>query len=621
MLLCAFVFFCSAKSNSSETETRGPYYVTASASEGGFISPSGTQSYEYLSEASFTITPEADNSINEISIDGGKPFPASYFSSGETILNNNSKNIGLAVVNGQRYLLENLWLHTPISIYEANSSWMPTSKIAMSSHAVGDFYVPTISKTVNESSLFPNCIIAVGTQNGQGFVGLYNITVNSWTWINIASISYITNILNPSGTDLIIQIADVDDHGFYRTSKDDLFNYNAWKFVDLPATQTAYIENDHLDTRVACFNGFVFTLSINAHYHNLHNSFSWCVYKYSLADSTWTSMDPILYNIDDTLPRSDSLYGMVWADSSKLFLVVPFSNGTWSIYYSSDGSAFNVISSVASVNNFQGYLIQPHGEYAWASTFDGDSDYILFETQTAHDNKGYLAILDLNGTVIYKQTGFTTHFEQATQWIEESSPAGKVFWMGSTCDISPYPAVIRKLTIEYHSKEPFTFSFDNIDANHTINVTFNTPTTPTPTPSPSETQFLIDSNSTISALSFNATTPEISFTVNGTSGTTGYINATISKNLMPNGENIKINLDGNPYNYTITSNQDWWIITFTYQHSIHQIKIYQTHDISSTADSSIYLPYILAAVFVALLGFLVLIIWSTRQPAVPSRKR
>jgi hypothetical protein len=619
-MVCALGVATVVKSAGSEESGMGPYSVTASASDGGSISPSGTNSYPYLSNPSFTITPSAGNNVNEISIDGGKPFPATYFSCSQNYINNDTnKNIELAIVNGQRYILANPWIFTPFTIYEANSEWMPNTEIATSPIAINFLFVPAISKNVTESSLFPNCIVTCGNQaNGEGFIALYNITANSWIWESVASISYLTDVLNPSNSDLIIHTSDNDFHGFAKTTKDNLFNSNSWEFVSLPASQTRYLQNDFLDTAVTCFKGFVFALTINAQYHDANNTFSWCIYKYNLASGTWESADPILSNIDTTLPRADGIYGKAWADSNNLFLVAPFSNGTWSIYFSTDGYTFKAISSVASVNSFQGYLSHPNSELAWASTFDNNSNYILFETATAHDTQGYLAILDLNGTIIYKQKGFTAHYTQATQWLEETTPVGKIFWAGSTCDVSEYPAVIRKISIEYHSGKPFTFAIDNIAANHTINASFNTPS-PTSMPSPYENKFLIESNSTISALSFNATIPEINFVVNGTSGTTGYVKATISKSLMPSGTDIKINIDGNPCNYSITSNEDWWVMTFTYQHSSHKVQIYQAQDSDSTNASSTYLHLILMAIIIALLGFLSLIIWSakSKEPKAP----
>ena len=48
---------------------------------------------------------------------------------------------------------------------------------------------------------------------------------------------------------------------------------------------------------------------------------------------------------------------------------------------------------------------------------------------------------------------------------------------------------------------------------------------------------------------------------------------TIAKSLVSNAENIKVYLDGNPLNYEVTSNANAWLLTFTYGHSSHQIRI------------------------------------------------
>ena len=140
-------------------------------------------------------------------------------------------------------------------------------------------------------------------------------------------------------------------------------------------------------------------------------------------------------------------------------------------------------------------------------------------------------------------------------------------------------------------------------------------TTIPPAPTSNSNSFGIESNSTISELSFNATSSEISFTVNGTTGTTGYVKVTISKAFMPNGANIKVYLDGNPVNYIQTSNQETWIITFTYHHSIHQVRITQEQNPAGPPlTEGKYLIFIAAVIIVALVGFLGLIIWLTLGP-------
>jgi hypothetical protein len=102
---------------------------------------------------------------------------------------------------------------------------------------------------------------------------------------------------------------------------------------------------------------------------------------------------------------------------------------------------------------------------------------------------------------------------------------------------------------------------------------------PTPTPTPSSSNgtgrgvFFVESNSTVTELTFNSTSSELTFVVSGPSGTVGYVNVTIAKNLVPNAENIKVYLEGNQLSYEITSNEYSWQVTFTYQHSAHQVRI------------------------------------------------
>ena len=83
----------------------------------------------------------------------------------------------------------------------------------------------------------------------------------------------------------------------------------------------------------------------------------------------------------------------------------------------------------------------------------------------------------------------------------------------------------------------------------------------------------VSSNSTVTSLAFNSTTSELSFNVSGPSDTTGYVKITIAKSLVSNAENIKVYLDGNPLNYEMTSNANAWLLTITYGHSSHKIRL------------------------------------------------
>jgi hypothetical protein len=87
------------------------------------------------------------------------------------------------------------------------------------------------------------------------------------------------------------------------------------------------------------------------------------------------------------------------------------------------------------------------------------------------------------------------------------------------------------------------------------------------------TPFSIISNSTVSELTFNSTSKTLTFTVNGSTGTTGYTNLTISKTLIEDITGLTIYLDQDPINYTTTSTNYFWLIHFTYNHSTHKVLI------------------------------------------------
>ncbi len=86
-----------------------------------------------------------------------------------------------------------------------------------------------------------------------------------------------------------------------------------------------------------------------------------------------------------------------------------------------------------------------------------------------------------------------------------------------------------------------------------------------------ENSFVAESNSTLTSLSFNATSQEISFTVSGVSGTFGYVRFAISKTLLPVLDDFKIYMDGKEVNFTATEEADSYVLFFEYHHSTHDV--------------------------------------------------
>ena len=83
--------------------------------------------------------------------------------------------------------------------------------------------------------------------------------------------------------------------------------------------------------------------------------------------------------------------------------------------------------------------------------------------------------------------------------------------------------------------------------------------------------FSVTSNSTLTSLTFDSTTNELSFGVSGPSGTTGVTEVCIPQSLIPDISELNVMLDGSSINYTSVLQGNVWVITFSYHHSSHTI--------------------------------------------------
>ncbi len=83
--------------------------------------------------------------------------------------------------------------------------------------------------------------------------------------------------------------------------------------------------------------------------------------------------------------------------------------------------------------------------------------------------------------------------------------------------------------------------------------------------------FTVQSSSVISNLIFNSETKQLSFTVSGESGTSGYTRIVVSKELVANGNDIIVTLDGADMHYELSSTETSWVLYFTYSHSSHNV--------------------------------------------------
>lgn len=123
------------------------------------------------------------------------------------------------------------------------------------------------------------------------------------------------------------------------------------------------------------------------------------------------------------------------------------------------------------------------------------------------------------------------------------------------------------------------------------------------------TPFTIISNSTVTELTFDSATKTIGFTVTGLDGTTGSTNVTISKELIQEIGGLQIYIDGNTTSYTVTSNNYYWLVHFTYTHSTHKVLIILNQAIINQTSTNLglanmlYLTEIVAPCIAILLAF------------------
>ncbi len=85
--------------------------------------------------------------------------------------------------------------------------------------------------------------------------------------------------------------------------------------------------------------------------------------------------------------------------------------------------------------------------------------------------------------------------------------------------------------------------------------------------------FSVTSNSTLTSLTFDSTTNELSFGVSGPSGTTGFTEVCVPQSLIPDISKLNVTLDGGTINYNSISEGNVWLISFTYHHSSHTVVI------------------------------------------------
>jgi hypothetical protein len=81
------------------------------------------------------------------------------------------------------------------------------------------------------------------------------------------------------------------------------------------------------------------------------------------------------------------------------------------------------------------------------------------------------------------------------------------------------------------------------------------------------------SNSTVNRMNFNLSTAELTFSVEGPSGTCGHVRITLEDDPQFDPQNIRVLLDEQPIQYDVEASSQTWILDFTYTHSVHDVVV------------------------------------------------
>ena len=210
------------------------------------------------------------------------------------------------------------------------------------------------------------------------------------------------------------------------------------------------------------------------------------------------------------------------------------------------------------------------------------------ENNPASCNYRFAIYTDNNGTVsgLVAQTVQGTLSNPSAQWntLNFSSTihlAPGEYWLAIVHDGSYLVSINQVITNDSNASMNADVPSLNFPASLTPRISFGrlnciyaswevnySATTPT-----EESILSVTSNSTVTSLAYNSITNELSFTVSGPSGTTGYAEIFIPKTLLKNLSTLTISFDGDLINYTSSSDNDFWILHFVYSHSTHTVKI------------------------------------------------
>lgn len=118
-------------------------------------------------------------------------------------------------------------------------------------------------------------------------------------------------------------------------------------------------------------------------------------------------------------------------------------------------------------------------------------------------------------------------------------------------------------------------------------------------------------NSSVIGISFNSTGKKLTVNVEGTDGTLGVCNLTIPKSLVSSTTDIRVYLDDQPLNLSVTENHMHYFISVRYTHS-KRVLLASFTELGGEAHSD-YTPYIIGGALLVGLGIIALLVLRRKK--------
>lgn len=302
---------------------------------------------------------------------------------------------------------------------------------------------------------------------------------------------------------------------------------------------------------------------------------------------------PVTFDASASEPRGGSITGYIWdfGDGNATSTDKPTIGHAFTFQ-----NTFNVTLTVLDSENL-------------SSSFS-DSVFVVMPTVLSIHTSSTTSIVgyavNVNGllTAFYgvplsdKTVILSYTFPGATSWFPITSD--------TTNSLGEYHATwIPTATGDFTVKAECGGNLTHLGANGTVSLSM--------LPYSNEWVFSVESNSTISDLSFDPAGSKLTFSVSGEEHTVGNAKVTFAKGFANGAQDVKVYLDGTPATFSIASAGDSWTITSTYTHSTHLFEVDLTPQASNNTPAWWFWAIVAAAASIVIVVATLLVVLGVKR--------